>query len=477
MSVSENAINFNTLEREVFKMCCVVGVDIIRDALHKYDAELAKSRDRKQYRHRGKRKSVLKTIMGSVDYHRSVYESNDEAGQKIYVYLLDDAIGVSDSGFMSGLLTEYIAQAVCQMPYRSAARTVSELTGQTLSHTAAWNVAQSLGESLDIAERNAAAQAKVHKGSGAVEVPVLFEEQDGIYLSLQGKDRKTYGARHEMKLAIAYSGAKQTGKKRYELTGKVACACFENVREFIERKEGAIAAVYNVSEIQLRILNGDGAAWIKRSADEDEGVRYQLDTFHRNRAIRESISDPEWQATIFELLYTKNIELLLQCLEAMSNSVDDEAEREKIRSLLTYFTNNKDGLIPYHRRGLALPPPKDGIVYRRCGAAESNIFTILGSRMKRGRASWSLGGGSNLARLLCLKATGKLCDALRRLPQLSLPEKYAEEIVTGLSPAKVPKSEGKGYNGFRRAAIPDAPSMKWLKDILSPAPLSDLPLR
>jgi len=57
---------------------------------------------------------------------------------------------------------------------------------------------------------------------------LLFEEQDGIHIKLQGKDRKTHGSGKEMKVAIAYDGAKKTGKKRYELTNKVACANFAN---------------------------------------------------------------------------------------------------------------------------------------------------------------------------------------------------------------------------------------------------------
>jgi hypothetical protein len=211
------------------------------------------------------------------------------------------------------------------------------------------------------------------------------------------------------------------------------------------------------------IMNDDGAAWTKRSADGDANSHYQLDTFHCNRAIRENVSDPEWRAQMFKLLYAKQIDLLLQYIEALSNSVGDEKERKKLLSLLIYFTNNKDGLIPYHRRGLDLPSPKDGTVYRRCGAAESNIFTILGARMKGARASWSVKGGNKLAHLRCLTS-------------LSLPEKYAEDVVTVLTPAKVPKSAGKGYNRYQHAAIPDAPAIKWMKNLLSPVGLSELSL-
>jgi hypothetical protein len=154
---------------------------------------------------------------------------------------------------------------------------------------------------------------------------------------------------------------------------------------------------------------------------------------------------------------------MLDVIEAYSNSTGDEKERENYLKLLGYFQNNKDGLIPCHRRGLDLPQPPEGKVYRRLGAMESNIFTIIGNRMKGRRHCWSINGANNLARLLCLKTTGKLSETLQNLSAMVLPERYSEEIESNLSSAKVPIREGKGYNGFKQMSVPS--SMPWLKDI------------
>lgn len=80
----------------------------------------------------------------------------------------------------------------------------------------------------------------------------MFEEQDGIWLKLQGIARKKYGSTKEMKLAIAYDGATETAKGRYDLSNKIACANFEGANEFVKRKEGVIASIYNVDEIESR---------------------------------------------------------------------------------------------------------------------------------------------------------------------------------------------------------------------------------
>ena len=84
-----------------------------------------------------------------------------------------------------------------------------------------------------------------------------------------------------MKAAIAYNGIEQNGKRR-SLAGKVACAGFDGVKDFIARKEGVIASVYRVDEIELRVQGGDGANWI--SGNMDEAAIYQLDPFHRNKS-------------------------------------------------------------------------------------------------------------------------------------------------------------------------------------------------
>jgi hypothetical protein len=323
---------------------------------------------------------------------------------------------------------------------------------------------QELGGRVDEQEREAASLATKGEYAGDLEPELLFEEFDGIWLHLQGKSRKDYGKSKEMKLSIAYDGAEKKGKKRYELANKVACANFESSEKFKKRKDGVISKTYNLDEIKMRFVNGDGAGWIK-SDITDEATYFQLDQFHRNQAVCRCFSDPDARKGLLKLLYSKQIDLALVVIEAFSNSASDEKEQAKYRALLNYFEENKEGLIPCHRRGLDIPEPPEGKVYRRMGAMESNIFTILGNRMKGRRACWSINGGNNLARLLCLKFTGKLSDALQSLTSRALPERYAKEIEIKMSAAQIPKHEGKGYNGFRQVAIPS--SMPWMKDLAS----------
>jgi hypothetical protein len=193
----------NRLEREIFKEVCRLGTQLLKSALESWDAELSKERDRSIYRHKGKRRRTLKTVMGEVEYDRTVYGTVDVNGGKCSVYLLDEALGLSGSGFLSGALVEQIVRTACESSFRETSRQISEMTGQTISHTAAWNVVQSVGKQLDHAEEQSAKHAKSGKSAGTLEAKLLFEEQDGIHLNLQGISRKKHGASAEMKLCIA----------------------------------------------------------------------------------------------------------------------------------------------------------------------------------------------------------------------------------------------------------------------------------
>lgn len=455
------------MERTIYAAVLAAGRATMTEQMEMLDDTLAAARDRKQYRDKGKRATVIKTIMGEVVYRRRVYATLDESGRKSHVFLLDEELGINTLGQMSTMLSEHVATAACESPYRETARQVSALTGQAISHQTAWSITQAVGGRIRAREEVLAEQARHHKGVGELESKLLYEEADGIWLKLQGKDRKTCGSSKEMKAAIAYSGVKENGKRR-RLSDKVACASFDGVKDFIDRKEGVIASVYHVDEIELRVLNGDGAKWI--AGNKDEIAIYQLDPFHRNKAIREYVNDPELRNIMTELLKTEEIDKLLAVIDASVNSTMELEEQEKRQNLFDYFNNNKAGLVPYYRHGEKIPPVNEGLEPARCGSMESNIFTLIGNRMKGRRACWSIRGADNLAALLCLKHTGRLPSVLSLLGPIAPAD--VQPVVVGLSSAKVPERVGKGYNGFTHAAMPDMP---WFKELLGMKSLAKIP--
>ena len=363
--IKENGLNFKELEQKIYNQICEAGRDYTRQILEMYDSYLNKNRDRKVYRNKGLRVTTIKTVYGEVTYKRTIYQTTNEDGKQIFVYLLDETLELEKVGLISTNLAEKLVHGITEMSYRECAAKITETTGQSISAMGVWNVIQALGEKVVEEEKELVAANKQGLIQGTEITRVLFEEADGVYLSLQGKDRKkNYKGKAEMKVAVAYEGWRKRGKDRYELSNKVVVAGFSKAKEFHEYREAAIAEKYDIDEIKVRLLNADGASWIKKV--KDKSTHFQLDPFHKYKAIKEKIKDKVAVANIIELLDSRQLEEMFNYLEMYSNSVDIP-DGEKVQELIKYFENNRDGLIPYQERDIELPPLSDGLEYKSMG--------------------------------------------------------------------------------------------------------------
>ena len=447
---------------------------MVRAILEAMDEKLCQERDSKKYRYVNKRQTTIKTKMGEVTYRRICYRVQDAEGKR-HEYLLDKVLGMrSEYGLVSTALADKIVNECMDKSFRKAAKSISELTGQTISHGGAWNLVQRSGELVREQEERLEELRQAEVVSGELESPVLFEELDGVWLCMQGKDRPKKGRKRELKIATGYAGWKETSKGRYETVEKVAYAGFDTPNEFYSKWEAVLASRYNTDEIEARILNGDGASWIKGT---DEDVIIQLDPFHRSRAVIRGISDKEERKKVFALIRDKNIEELLQYLEALHKAVPDGREAKKTKELLDYFTSNKDSLLTWDERGVELPAPPEGVVYRRLGTQEHSNCDIIAQRMKHRKASWSLQGGGNMAKLLAYRATNGLNQILAPIRTSDF---LSQEIRKPLSAAAAPKFDGKGTEpGLPHGGMPFADAFvtngrKAIRNILAYKPVSTL---
>lgn len=443
--IKENGLNFKELEKNIFAWICQIGQEFTKDFLERYDRMLMEERDKKKYRNKGTRKTTIKTIYGEVTYQRAVYEVTGEDGLRHFVYLLDENLDLGNVGLISSNLAELLVKGITELSYRECAKKVSEMTGQTISAMGVWNVIQALGEKVCEDEKVLIEEHKKGNVTGEKEVPVLFEEADGVYLKLQGKDRKKAKQdKAEMKVGIAYDGWRKTGPDRYVLENKVVVAGFSKAKEFQEYREAVIAQEFNLDEVGQRILNADGASWIKKV--KDKSTCFQLDPFHRNKAVKEKVHEGEAQDAILELLREEKIEEVFRYLEIYRNSLSDDKEIEDAEELMRYYENNREGLLPYQSQGLELPEPPEGLEYRNMGTMENHVWSVIAKRMKHGHRSWSRRGGNHLAKILAKKCSGKLNEVTERLRRPVFEEEKVEELYGEILMAgKAPKKDGKGY--------------------------------
>lgn len=273
-SITETQTTFKELEQKIFQAACEWARAVTTNILQAYDDTLAKERDRKLLRDKGRRSTSIKTIYGEVNYARRVYEKRPKSGKKQYCYLLDEALNTDKIGLLSANLAEHIAQTVVESPFRVTADLISRTSGQSISHGGVWNLVQKLGGQMEREEELAVKQMDSGKKRGTRVLPVLFEEMDGLWLKMQG-DHGAKAPNKEMKIATLYEGWKTDGSGRSRLAGKQVMAGMEESRTFLKKREAQIWSTYDLDEIQKRILNGDGGSWIGDPYGEE--VIEQLD--------------------------------------------------------------------------------------------------------------------------------------------------------------------------------------------------------
>lgn len=445
--VEEGLISFKELEQKIFKYVCELGCEITRIILESYDNELAAFRDTGQYRDKGGRKTSIKTVYGEVEYCRRVYQTTLEDGKRAYVYLLDQAMQMDKIGLISTNLAEKIAMTVTESPYRVTADAISSTCGQSISASGVWNIMQRLGERISEEEEHAVKQMNAGQPEGQREVPVLFEEMDGVWLSMQDEHHKKM-KKQEMKVFTMYEGwdAEAEKQKRSALVAKTMLAGMEKSSEFHEKREACIRKKYNADEIGQRILNGDGGSWIKEPYDPE--VIFQLDRYHIYQEILRKISDKEAQKEIRRLLDAEKPEEMLDYIERYATSVEapdgKDNKSKKAWELYKYLDNNKEGLLPYGKQGKKIPEAPAGVVYKGMGVQENQNCTVITLRMKNRRMRWSVKGANNLAKALYRKENRELVETIDRYTDGLIFTLQMWEIVETLSAAKAPKKDGKG---------------------------------
>lgn len=445
--VNENLISFKELEKKIFSYVCELAREITQQMLESYDQELAQSRDKKAYRGKGKRTTTIKTVYGEVEYSRNVYRTETEEGKTAHVFLLDQAMHMDKIGLISTNMAEKIALTVTESPYRVTAEQISTTCGQSISAGGVWNMMQRLGERIGEEELHAVKQMNADQTEGKKEIPVLFEEMDGVWLHIQDEHHKKM-KKQEMKVFTMYEGwdSEKEKQKRSTLVEKTMLAGMESSTEFHEKREACIRQKYNADEIGQRILNGDGGSWIKEPYEPE--TIFQLDRYHIYQEILRKISDKDAQKSIRSLFDEEKIEEMLAYIKIYSTSIEspdkNDKSSKKAMELYQYLNNNKEGLLPYNKRGIAIPEPREGILYKGMGIQETQNCTAVTLRMKHRRMRWSVNGANNLAKALYRKENKELVKTIERYTDGLVFTVQMQEIIETLSAAKAPKKDGKG---------------------------------
>jgi hypothetical protein len=460
--ITEKEQDFKRFEKELYAAMCEVARKVAQEYLEQQDKRIMEQRDTEEYRSVGNRTTTVKTLMGEVTYSRRYYKTR--SGE--YVFLLDEAMGIGgEYGLVSENLAERIVKECTEKSFRKAAGSISGLTGQTISAMGAWNVFRQYGEAAgqEMKRLVALSESGVEGQLGNLQSRVIFNELDDVWISRQRAKRRKAGTaakgakkvganvgKQPMHVGTAYTGWKQEKDGSYSTINKLAYASFGKAAEFNAEFEALLSQRFDMDGVERRITNGDGDPWIRAAAEENDTI-LQLDPFHRSQAIIKAVRDKGDRKMLFEAIRKKDVDSALAIISELAMDARDESAQEKLVKLYGYFYNNRDNLLTWRERGVELPKPPEGVVYREMGTQESSNCSLVTQRMKHRRGSWSENGANNMARILCFRNTIGLDAILGTIPEAPAHVERAEP----LSAAKSPQCDGKGYGAeWLRAEMP-----------------------
>ena len=439
--VTEEEIKFNNLEKKIFKFVCSFGCLIIKLILESYDRKIMQARNSKKYRHKGLRKNTIKTVMGEVEYVRAMYEV-EEAGIKKRVYLLDEKMHINTEGKASENLIEKIVETVpITDSYRKAETVLKETTNATLSFEWIRNIVVRLGDKITKKEKEE--RKMLDKGqlvAGLKQITALFEEADGLWINLQGKDRKERLEKNkkkcekenkefnpkqkiktELKLHVMYEGWKKDDK-RHPLINKQYIAGMMKPKEIKKLRDARVYQQYDVEKIKLRVVNGDGAKWTKGITAK--GGIYQKDQFHIMQEIVRDVPK-EYRNIIEELVKTKQYDKIEKAIDGLKVELGGEYKAvKKLNTLQSYLSS---GLERYQDI-VEVPEAPEGVEYRNMGTQESQIFSKLKKRFCSGRKAFSEHGANALAKICVLSEKFSLEELETPIPIDTSVEDWIKEI-------------------------------------------------
>ena len=439
--VTNKEIKFNDLEKKIFKFVCGFGCMILKLILEAYDRKLMNARDTKKYRHKGLRGNTIKTIMGEVEYRRVMYEI-EENGIKKTVYLLDEKLHINVEGKVSENLIEKAVEIVpITDSYRKAETVIKETTNATLSFEAIRKLIVKVGDKITKKEKEERKLLdKKQLVAGLKEITALFEETDGIWINLQGKDRqkrlekqkekcekekKEFNSKMkiktELKLHVMYEGWKKDDS-RHALVNKQYIAGIMKPKEIKKLRDARVYQQYNEKSIKMRVINGDGAKWTKGITAS--GGFYQKDQFHIMQEIVRDVPK-EYRNKIKELVNKKQYDKIQATIEGLKYEVGGEYKAvKKLNKLQSYLSN---GLERYQDK-VEVPEAPEGIEYRNMGTQESQIFSKLKKRFCSGRKAFSEHGANGLAKVCVLSEKFKIEELETEIPIDTSVEDWIKEI-------------------------------------------------
>lgn len=460
--VSNEKVNFNSLEQNIYKKMMKLGRKLIQDELRMIDKLILDNRDSDLFKPKDFQPTTIKSRLGEIPIARRRYKMVINGTTK-YVYLLDELLEINEFGEYSQSVVEMIAREITKKSYRETAKTVSEDTDSYISYTAVRNIVLDLGKKIKKLEEEKIKLYEQGKIEGLKDAQYVFCEHDGIYVKKQKskkqKGKKKFRVKHfkkkknkkrkrngiELKIAVIHEGKEPRYTNDYKLKNKIIIGTASKASQLKKIEDATIGTTYKEHKIKNVVINGDGADWTG-SIVEGAKELFQLDMAHIQKKIYMAVSDEEYLKKMQEIVYTENAQDIFSLIFNYKVELETDnktAELEKVTELEEYLRNNQDGLLRYqYRLGYKeeqLEEYKETLP--SLGSEESQMYCVCRDRMKKNRTSWSTEGAEAMLKVIMNKMNGTLTEVITNKAKEKILEELSQRIAEPVKVRKIKYNE------------------------------------
>ena len=384
-------INKQSWEDDCFTLGCELAKELATQYLKELDDKLNKERS-KDLSVKDIRERTILTRFGHIAVRRRIYKDK----QRKHHYLLDEYLNWRPNQQATPDLTSDLIDSATKMSFRDACMEAEKYTVGVISASTVHRLLQRVTKDTICKEKEQweswfLSETMKLPPPGERKVSTLFVEADGVWLHLQREKQKHY----ELKSAIAYEGWDEDRL----VNKRVYCRGDDNI-PFWEGASLQWDKYWDMGYVELIVLGGDGANWIKSGVEEMGYCVYQLDGFHLSRSCRRG-----WEKgkEIYEAIRNgRDIQVELK------RRSGKEAEKERVKVL-----KQKEIGIDWRKKAEGRDYPEGS---RGLGTMEGNESNLIADRMKDRGMSWTIHGAQGMGKAIELVYNGELSNWCGRNP-------------------------------------------------------------
>jgi hypothetical protein len=392
-------VNPEDWEEQYYQICCKLIRKACTLILSALEEKLFQSHPL-DWRVIGFRERTLVARFGDITVKRCLYM--DSKGE--YHFLLDEYMDWKRNQSATPSLTA----SLVRLPFRKVVDTMEDLLAGILSratiHRLLGRISQASMEG-EKAEYESSFKEGKPPEPGEKKASVVYTEADGVWIHLQREKKGSKRRKHyELKSTIAYDGWERLPQKeeRYRLTNKY-CRSDDSIPLW----DGASLQWHknwDLSYTALIVINGDGAKWIDKGADDLPDCVRQLNGFHLARACSRG-----WEngSDMYVAIRSGRVR---QTLGELKEKEGKTAQKNR-DYVLRHIDDGMDWRKKIQGTPLAHAIPVDA---RGLGCMESNEDKLFANRMKKRGMSWTISGAQRMGKAIQLAFNGNLPDWCRR---------------------------------------------------------------